>query len=447
MIHLTNRLIAQVALGFQLPRDQSSPSGRDRANAAATAEEAIRAAYEPMQVSMSPEGRRRENAAQSSPDWLRDYYEESLTDGEEATDREGYSLSRRLSTRARERAGMYPRGGGSASAEHSDTVHGVFSVSRHFQQVGLRWPSPPRGAGGTAQLDNYRGCSASLGRSRDNRRHRHRMERLRLSRARGGCHSWSPPRTRTGTGPFGDGPTATAAGSSSSSKLFGPESREDEEEGRSYTHTGDEVCDHHGRRTASCSSDNNSCDGGVGYQHRPCSPLMLPLDPYRGSRTVARAGTVVSSRDAAAAEHSSRRAAFLLRRASEARAATEGRGKTVSSSRGRDQPSRQQWRRWRRQSGGGGGSLGGDRNDGWTTSGTLLDVQEDERWRDRIRRCLPSLKSMDRELEAIRRADEAMRKEQLAQVRSSSATCQGRFAPSEQILYYGLVASHRTLLL
>lgn len=422
--HPTIHFYAQVALGLQLPRDQSSPSGRDRAIAAATAEEAIRSAYEPMLISMSPEHRRRQNAVQCSTDWLRDHREESLTDGEEATDREGFSFSRRLSTRRRGRAGVSARGSAGGSSDgQSDTVRGVyrgrepFSVTRHFQQVGLRWPSPPEGAGGTAQFDNHRGLSASLGRSRGNRRHRHRMERLRGSKARGGCHSWSPPRTRTGTGPFGDGPIATAAGSSSSSKLFGLESREDEQGGRSYIYTGDGEYGHHRQRTASCLSDSSSCDGGAVYHHRPpLSPLMLPLDPYRRSRTVVRAGTVVSGRDAAAAEHSSRRAAFRLRRASEARASTEGRGTTLASSRGRDQPSRQQWRRWRRQSRGSDRSLSGDRNDGWTTSGTLLDVQEDERWRDRIRRCLPSVKGMDRELEAIRRADEAMREEQLAQV-------------------------------
>eukprot|EP00752_Nemacystus_decipiens_P001572 g1533.t1 len=411
-----------VALGFELPRDQSSPSGRDRAIAATTIEEAIRSAYEPVLVSMSPARQRRQNAALCSQDWRQFHHEEPMTDGEEITDRGGYSSSGGLSTRRRGLGGVSVRGSGSGSNGQCDVIRSgcrgrePFSVTRHFQQVGLRWPSPPESMGGTAQYDTYGGCSASLGRTRGTRQHRHRMGRSRGSIGRRGGHSWSPPRTTTGTGPFSDDPAATAAGSSSSSKLFGLESREDEQAGRSHIYTGDGEYDHHGQRTTSRLSGGNSRHGAVGYHHRPLSPLMLPLDPYRGSRTVVRAGTVVSGRDAAATEHSSRRAAFRLRRASEARATTEGRGRTLALSREHDQPSQQQWRRWRRQSRGSNRSLSGDRNDGWTTSGTLLDVEEDERWRDRIRRCLPSVKDMGRELEAIRRADEAMREEQLAQV-------------------------------
>lgn len=336
-----------------------------------------------------------------------------MTNGEEAMDREGYSFSRRLSTRRRGRVDK------SASRGREP-----FSITRHFERVGLRWPSPPEGMGGKSQFDVHRSGSASLGRSRGNRRQLHRMERSRGSTARGGHFSWSPPRTRTGTGPSDDFPTATAVGSSSG-KLLGPESREDEQGRRSYINAGDGEHEHHGQWTASCSSDNYSSDGGVGYHRRPVSPLMLPLDPYRGSRTVRRAGTVVSRRDAAAAEQSSRRAALSVRRASEARALTEGHGTTLASSRERDQLSRRQWRRWRRQTSGSDGSLSDDRGDGWTdgwtTSGTLLDIQEDERWRDRIRHFLPSVENMGRELEAIRRADEAMREEQLAQVRNSGS--------------------------
>lgn len=44
------------------------------------------------------------------------------------------------------------------------------------------------------------------------------------------------------------------------------------------------------------------------------------------------------------------------------------------------------------------------------------EQSSDEAMLTRIKRSLPSLQLMDRELEAIRRADEAMRDEQLAQV-------------------------------
>lgn len=371
---------------------------------------------------MSPGHRRRQNAVQCSPDWLRGHHDHSLTDGGETTD-QGCSYSRRLSMQRRGRVhistGSSGSGSGNGSDEQSATVRTTcrgrepFSVTRHFQQVGLRWPSPPKGVGGTAQSDNHRGCSASLGRSRGNRCHRTMAGRSRGSKVRGGGHSWSPPRTRTGTGPFGDFPTTTTAGSSSSSKLFGPETREDEQRGRPFFYTGDEEQQRRGQWNTSCSSDNNRGDGGAGDHHPSLSPLMLALDPYRGSRTVVHAGTVASGRDAAAAEHSSRRAAFSVRRASEARATTQGHETALVSSPGRGQSSLQ---RRRRQTRGGDRSLGGNRNDGWTTSGTLLDIQEDERWRNRIRRFLPSVEGMDRELEAIRKADEAMREEQLAQV-------------------------------
>ena len=326
-----------------------------------------------MLVSMSPEHRKRQSAVQCSPDWLSVDHRDPPTDDEDTTDQDGCPSRRRLSTRRRGRGGTSARGSGNGSDKQSDILRRSrepFSVTRHFQRVGLRWPSPPESLGGDARFDDHRGCCASLGRKRGDRRRRHGAERSRASRERGGCHSWSPPRTRTGPGPFGGLPSATAAGSSSSS------------------------------------------------DHRPLSPLLLPLDPYRASRTVVRGGTVVSGRDAVAVEHSSRRAAYSLRRASEARAMTEGHGTTLISSQGRDRPSPQR----RRQRCGSERSLGGDRDGGWTTSGALLDVQEDERWRDRIRRALPSVKGMDREIEAIRRADEAMREEQLAQVWNNSAT-------------------------
>lgn len=116
-----------------------------------------------------------------------------------------------------------------------------------------------------------------------------------------------------------------------------------------------------------------------------------------------RAGTLVSRKDVMAVERSSRRAFFAIRRASETRTKEERLADKIASS-----PP--------------GGSRQQTRDDGvrrgrcaWVTGSQELGAQ-DEGDRDRLRRCLPSVESMDRELDAIRRADAAMRKEQLAQV-------------------------------
>lgn len=146
---------------------------------------------------------------------------------------------------------------------------------------------------------------------------------------------------------------------------------------------------------------------------------MLPLDPYRDSRTVVLAGTLVSLRDAATAERASRRAALCIRRASEERVAAEkvaSNEKALFSFRGSRYRGRHQ--RSRRQTqGADGAGPGGGQSSGLSPSGLLVGAEEEEeRWTARTVRLLPSVENMERELEAIRRADVAMREEQLAQV-------------------------------
>lgn len=385
--------IAQVALGFQLPRDRLSASGRERsATAAAAAEEALRSAYEPVPaLTLSPERADfiRQNIAHRRRGWLPVHRDGSLTDGEESPDHEGYSCFRSSSRRDR--------------AEE-------FSAARHFLQAGIRWPSSPKRAGG-----GYHRYFSSLGRSRDNSRRRRRMAERSKNGGGGGGYSWSPPRTGKRTASCGAFSPSSTAGSSSnsSSTSFVPESREEEED-----------------EEEQAGSRFTSSSGGKipqrRHRRRSLSPLMLPLDPFRSSRTVVRAGTVVSLRDSAAAERSSRRAAFNVRRASKARITAERHAADAAvlgiSSPGRGHRGKQQQRQRQRQgrrtrsSSNNGANLGDDRNDAWTTSGVLPDPDEEERRVHAIRRFLPSVASIDRELEAIRRADATMREQQLAQV-------------------------------
>lgn len=315
---------------------------------------------------------------------------------------------------------------------------GRFPATSQAFQAGTRWPSPLKRGGEDGMSDRYRRRrSASLGRERESspRRGRRRAgaEMSRGSTARSGRgYSWSPPRTRTGTASVGGFPEASTAGSnmsfsSSNGNPFDPESGQGGQVTRSYSSSlEDEEQEFHREWRASSRLSDGNAGGGADHSHWPTSPLMLPLDPYRSSRTVVRAGTAVSLSDAAAAEHSSRRAALYIRRAAEARAgmARRAAGETApmfsSPGRGRRWGKQQQDRQ--RHS----------RNDFRTTSGTALDVhEEEERWGDKIRRFLPSVESIEWELRAIKRADAAMREEQLAQVYESVAIkklCQCIFA-------------------
>ncbi|CAM9253636.1 unnamed protein product, partial [Hapterophycus canaliculatus] len=416
---LQSRATGKIALGFQLPRDLSSVSGRERTKAA-VAESALRSAHDllPEMMPLESAGRRRQKAAHRHRGWLPVHHDGSLTDGEE-TDLEDLSHARCFSSQAAGR-GQTPDGDScsdgavldsySASAAGRSWNREDFSVTRHFLRVGMRWPSPLRRGAGRAPLDSHRRCSGSLGRSRGtSRRRRLGPERPSGRNTHGvGGYSWSPPRTRMRPESCnifsdaipGDMNTITAA-------FYRDGSGEDEHEKESY----DEAEKGLARSRY-----------GAHQHHDPRqqpSPLLLPLDPYRDSRTVVRAGTLVSLRDAAAAERASRRAAFCIRRASEERVAAERRATDenallpFSGSRHRGQR-----RRRRRQTRGADGkNLGDLRSSGFKASTVFLDDEEaDEQWRDSTGQLLPSVENMGRELEAIRMADAAMREEQLAQV-------------------------------
>lgn len=429
---------SQIALGTQLPRDKMSATGRERA-AAVAAERALLSAYEPLSATTSPE-----RADRSRKNHL--HHGGFLANCREyTTGHEGYPHAEIFSQQGRGsgRAGVPALGsGGGVSSDEDAGGRGrnPFPSTRHVLRTG-GLPSPPMRAEGEARFDRRRErCSVSLGRSRESRygrRRRHRRAEIsRGSTARGGrcggsC-SWSPPRTRTGTASFGAFPTASAAGSnasvsSSNTNPFDPESREGGQGRRSYSSSVDDEEQQLQRewRASSRPSEDVDVDSGAYGTHRPVSPLMLPLDPYRSSRTIVRAGTAVSLRDAAAAERASRGAARYIRRASEARAGTErfaaGDTAPVFSSPDRGRGWGEQ-RRPRQKRGGDGETFGGDRKDFRIRSGTVLDVhEEEERWDDKIRRSLPSVAVIERELKAIKRADAAMREEQLAQVHGNSS--------------------------
>ena len=136
---------------------------------------------------------------------------------------------------------------------------------------------------------------------------------------------------------------------------------------------------------------------------------MAPLDPCRGPLTVVRAGTLVSRRDAAEVERSSCHACRTVRWVSEVREAGEKLADEMASRSPDDRGYRGRREYVRRRRGRRG-------RDAWVVANEDDANREDDAKMDRIKRLLPSVESMSRELRAIRRADAAMREEQLAQV-------------------------------
>lgn len=260
----------------------------------------------------------------------------------------------------------------------------------------------------------------SAGRSRRNGNIGHRRMRV-MSRSIGGTtacsSSWSPPSTRTGT--F-SGPSSTAGSNNSTldreSRGGGRRSRGTETWGSFYLD--DDVGQYSHGWQASLGSE------GGGESNRPRrpsplspSPLMVPLDPYRDSRMVVRAGTLVSRRDVATLEQSSERTFRAMRRVSEARekvdreyAEEDGPGSSpghlTHDHRGKKQNTSGYRSRHRNA------WVTGESKAGFGSGG----MDAEEAVRGRMRRMLPSVELMERELEAIRRADSAMRDEELAQV-------------------------------
>lgn len=152
------------------------------------------------------------------------------------------------------------------------------------------------------------------------------------------------------------------------------------------------------------------CTADATTRGRSLSPLMIPLDPYRSTRTIVRAGTLVSRRDAAVVECASRRVVYALRSVSRSR---------VKASNGYCRS----WSPQTRCGRGGWQDKNGRVHDHCSSRPVWSLLRGDEAEVDeqldqnKVSGLLPSVKGIERELNAIKRADSAMREEQLAQVR------------------------------
>lgn len=357
---------------MQLPRDQSSASGRARAKALFI-EEAIGHTFEYVPIARADRGR--QHAANRACPWAHVQNGDDLSGGENDAD-DSYSDSSR-----REGSGRLGRARG-------------YSITQQFHEAGMRWPSAPK----RGRFEGF----ATAGRSRGDTGVEGGPRTLSLGNDHSRTSSsYSPPRSRIGA--FG---TSSAAGSA---------------------HTPEDM---RRRRASSLDGWISGLAGGAeptwttgsdsltrrNRWLRSISPLMAPLDRYRASRTVVRAGTLVSRADVATVERSSRQALLAVRRASEAHITTGKRSNQAASS----PPSRGPHRCRQTRDGGG-------RAD-WVEVGKAVDSEE-RAGREKLRRLLPSMESIDKELHAIRKADSAMRQEQLAQVWQArgAGRCRKRF--------------------
>lgn len=260
-----------------------------------------------------------------------------------------------------------------------------YSTTQQFCEAGMCWPS-------VSKL-NREAQTVSTGAINDHGHH-HRSTCLR--RGFCGTGSWSPSRIQPGTlgnALLTETSTVPECGHIVISRRFGKSSlnlvRADSREGGVAWEpfTGDAVT-----------------------RGRSLSPLMIPLDPYRSTRTIVRAGTLVSRRDAAVVERASRRVVYALRSVSRSR--VKARNGYCRSWSPQTRCGRGGWRdtsgqaHYHRSSRAVWASLRGDE--------AKVEEQLDQH---KINGLLPSVKSMERELNAIKRADSAMREEQLAQVR------------------------------
>lgn len=374
---------------MQLPRDQLSATGRARAAAAAIEERFRSSIVDPTSTpARSARQRKKRDRQRDHHDGLH------ISRGNCFVGKEGLAEdgSHRPQNRPRDRSG-------------SSSPEGLNSAMRRP----LFEADTPPSSSSCAPKRGRSNRSASAGRSRDRQKRggsRHRAQILSGSRKSGGSGvSWSPPRRRTRqtkdtTADFSAAPGSIAnreGGTERGSCEYGIWDAEVAKVGSPNR-----------RRALSGKRDRDRSDGSV--RDPFMSPLMVPLDPYRASLTVVRAGTLVSREDAAEAERSSRHAHRAVRWASEARAAAEttlagaemalfpaDRGQCL----GRGETPRR-----------GGGRRG---RDAWVV-GAGDGSRQEEVGIDRMKRLLPSVERMSRELRAIRKADAAMREEQLAQV-------------------------------
>lgn len=182
------------------------------------------------------------------------------------------------------------------------------------------------------------------------------------------------------------------------------------------------------QRNMFAGSPTDTSDSEGFYRSSSRSPLIRPLDPYRASRMVTRAGTLVSRRDVEAVECAARLALQANRRASRARRRTAGSCSPENVRqrlRYREGRRRQRWHQIH--------SRDHDTERGtWTATNAddhcvSNENRDDDAEFDRelLKILLPSTRSICAEVVAIRKADSAMREEQRAQVRRCTRSCPG----------------------
>lgn len=369
---LESNVTGKMSLGMQLPRDQSGALGRARAAAtAAAAEKKTESSQHPDEERASPlrlcsTARRERQQAHRRRAWLAVHHHGG-SGADSASGRSEYNAAGDdFNIGERDERDRYP-------------------ISRHFLEAGMPWPSA---------RNNERP------RSVEGRYGRGLFGSKRMLRGYGGndrsSFSLSPPRTRTGTGSVDGFSTSCVVG------ILGAQQRGHSATGR---RRGSGVAFETIRRWEYAGSDGGrSASKDLCLSSRSPSPLTAPLDPYRASRTVTRAGTLAARRDVVRVEWASRKAFFALQAASEARGQVERKagGPPLSLNFG-----------WSRRGCRRDGSM---HRDSWDTGRAATVI--DDAWVEehRLKNMLPSVELMDRELAAIRRADEAMREEQLAQV-------------------------------
>lgn len=398
---LESNVTGKISLGRQLPRDQFGTVGKARAAAAAIGgasrcgglEEGM-ACPTPEQKCMTPfrlhyTARQNRQRAHRRRGWLRVHHRcdegsVSFCETTEGINDDG-DLADGIGTRENGRRGC--------------------SITRQFIESGLSWPSA------SAQL-RFK-PTAGTGSSRQSR-----MRSTRHGGNAGHCSlSWSPPRTGTGTCSVGSYTTTGTDGD-----ILYPASRGrrggETDRGGSNSDKGVESSRRRHERIGSA-GNAGECEGH--YRSRSCSPvespLNSPLDPYRSSCVVARAGTLVPRRDVAHLEQAARKSSVAMRMASKARRRVD------SASEGLSVPPPYHRRKNEIKLG---TKEGGARRDDWNQDSSHAGRKDGWMEERRIQLLLPSVELMDRELEAIRRADKAMREEELAQVYKMDMKGRGR---------------------
>ena len=356
---------------MQLPRDQSSASGRARTTAIVE-EQAFKLAYDFNAVGGCCSRRKKQTVHECSS-WLH-VHQGDLLSGDCYDERYNGSSPR------------MPGGGGDRSLRRC-------YITRKFYEARMRWPSTPKRRRVSRVARRRRSSDDDV---------RPVLNRNSWSTTPSGRDpyrtslSWSPQRTRIGSG---------------TSMVDDTVVQEDGWERTSRSGLGEHSSDLVNSDNSNPSERWGAWGRAARYSSRPSSrsplsPLMVPLDSFRGTRTVMLASTLVSRRDAEAVERSSRKAYYALQLASQLQRGVDNgtfpaSSPKMSSLRGGLRGTR-------------GGDLGGCRP-AWSALSEGARAGEHNE-REIIRCLLSSVASMEQELSAIKRADSAMREEQLAQV-------------------------------